>query len=469
MAPHSPAPAPAPARNDSGADADADADAGADAEARHPQNAGGSNGAYDEIWTVQWCLDGWHDAREAVSRALDPRRFRVRPLDPSLSLEAQVAGAHVLVPTTAAVGRGAILGALPTLRLVAQPASATGNIDLASARAAGVPVTHAPGHNAAATAEVAVMLLLMLLRRAAEAPAAISRGEVGRPVGLEARGRTVGLVGATGRVGSRVARACAALGMRVIGIDRRGRCVVDIQGEGAAAAAAGPAAAAAAAAATEAAAADGAEGAEEAEAGEAEAGEAEDGGGGGGGGGDGGDGAAPLRPSFRRGLRALLERSDVVSLHLPLCAATRGLFGAEELGVMARRGAFLVNTARAGIVDRAALEAALGPADEGAAGGAAGGAEGKGAAGGAEGKGAGEARGGPAAPAPPRLGGAALDVMWQEPCDPRDPLLSHPRALVLPHLGCASKEAYAALGGVLVRNIVAAREGRWGDLEHRVV
>lgn len=113
---------------------------------------------------------------------------------------------------------------------------------------------------------------------------------------------------------------------------------------------------------------------------------------------------------------------------------------------MARRGAIFVNTARAAIVDRPSLEEALGPtaaADDGKGG------------------------GGPSQP-PCCLAGAGLDVMWEEPCDPRDPLLTHPRVVVLPHLGCASEEAYAALAGVLARNIRRAREGRWGDLEHRV-
>jgi phosphoglycerate dehydrogenase-like enzyme len=372
----------------------------------------------EPVWTIQWCLDGWHDAREAVKRMLSKEKhFRVRALDPDgPSLAEQCRGAHVLIPTTGQVDAQCIAAALPTLKIIAQPASAVGNIDLSAAQKAGVPVTHAPGHNAAATAEVAVMLLLMLLRRAPEAPAMIAQREVGRPVGREARGRTLGVVGITGRVGSRVARAAAALGMRVIGVDSRGaRAEFSVLGEAT----------------------------------------------------DGGDEerkeegiGRTLRPSgcspapaaapspssssppasFKRGLRALLEESDAVTLHIPLSRDTQGIIGKEEFDIMARKGALFVNTARAGIVDRAALEEALGPAfDEDA-----------------------DER-------PPRLSGAALDVMWEEPCDPQDPLLKHPRVIVLPHLGCASEEAYAALAGVLVRNIRAARQGRWADLEHRVV
>ena len=54
----------------------------------------------------------------------------------------------------------------------------------------------------------------------------------------------------------------------------------------------------------------------------------------------------------------LLQRSDVVSLHLPLTAATHHLIGAAELAMMPR-GAYLINTARGGLVDEAALRHAI--------------------------------------------------------------------------------------------------------------
>jgi len=56
---------------------------------------------------------------------------------------------------------------------------------------------------------------------------------------------------------------------------------------------------------------------------------------------------------------ALFRDADIVTLHLGLGPATRGIVGATELGAM-RRGALLVNTARGPLVDKAALIAALG-------------------------------------------------------------------------------------------------------------
>lgn len=105
--------------------------------------------------------------------------------------------------------------------------------------------------------------------------------------------------------------------------------------------------------------------------------------------------AAGVRPV---GADELWERSTAVSLHAPLDAATAGVAGFGTLGRM-QPGSILVNTARAGLVDRAALEAAL---DDGT------------------------------------LAGYGADVWWQEPADPDDPLTRHPRVLLTPHVAWIS-------------------------------
>ena len=91
----------------------------------------------------------------------------------------------------------------------------------------------------------------------------------------------------------------------------------------------------------------------------------------------------------------LLAQSDVVTLHLVLSDRTRGLVGADELAVM-RRSAYLVNTARAGLVDTSALVAAL-------------------VAGG--------------------IAGAGLDVYDEEPLPAAHLLRTLPNVLATPHLG----------------------------------
>jgi glycerate dehydrogenase len=108
-------------------------------------------------------------------------------------------------------------------------------------------------------------------------------------------------------------------------------------------------------------------------------------------------------PPSRVPLAELLQIADIVSLHCPLNDATRGLIGAEQLALM-KPEALLINTARGGLIDGAALAAAL------------------------------KAK---------RLAGAGLDVLAREPPPPDDPLLdpSIPNLLVTPHVAWAAREA----------------------------
>lgn len=64
------------------------------------------------------------------------------------------------------------------------------------------------------------------------------------------------------------------------------------------------------------------------------------------------------RVSFASDIDSLLSNADIVSLHVPLTASTRGLIGARELGLM-KKTAILVNSARGGIIDEAELATAL--------------------------------------------------------------------------------------------------------------
>jgi phosphoglycerate dehydrogenase-like enzyme len=111
-------------------------------------------------------------------------------------------------------------------------------------------------------------------------------------------------------------------------------------------------------------------------------------------------------------LTALLDRSDILTVHLPLDAATRGMIGAKELTSM-QQGAFLINTARGGIVDEEAVACAL---REG------------------------------------RLGGAAFDVFAAEPPRNRE-LLEAPNFIGMPHAGAATREAMLAMGRAAIAGL----------------
>lgn len=116
----------------------------------------------------------------------------------------------------------------------------------------------------------------------------------------------------------------------------------------------------------------------------------------------------------------VFEKADVVSLHCPETAETRGFVNAELLGRM-KRSAWLVNTSRGGLVDERALAAAL---NDG------------------------------------RLAGAAVDVVSEEPLRPENPLLQARNCLITPHLAWATDAACARLIAEAAKNLAAFREGR---------
>jgi phosphoglycerate dehydrogenase-like enzyme len=65
-----------------------------------------------------------------------------------------------------------------------------------------------------------------------------------------------------------------------------------------------------------------------------------------------------------------------------------------------------------------------------------------------------------------RLGGVGLDVHWEEPADPADPLYADPRVLALPHIGGSTEEAFARIVDVVADNV--GRLARGEALRFRV-
>ena len=110
----------------------------------------------------------------------------------------------------------------------------------------------------------------------------------------------------------------------------------------------------------------------------------------------------------------LLAQSDIVTLHVPLDSSTRGMIGERQLKTM-KPTAFLINTARGGIVDETAVKVAL--RDE-------------------------------------RLAGAAFDVFINEPPLDRE-LIEMPTVIATPHIGASTDEAVLAMG----RAAIAGLEG----------
>lgn len=109
----------------------------------------------------------------------------------------------------------------------------------------------------------------------------------------------------------------------------------------------------------------------------------------------------------------LIERSDYITVHVPLVPQTKGLFGEKEFALM-KKTAFLVNTARGGVVDEKALLKALNDGE---------------------------------------IAGAALDVFENEP--PLDwELVKHPRIVATPHLASSTKEAQVRVGELTADKVI---------------
>jgi glyoxylate reductase len=121
----------------------------------------------------------------------------------------------------------------------------------------------------------------------------------------------------------------------------------------------------------------------------------------------------------RVSLDELLERSDFVSLHMPLSAETRRMIGAAELAKM-KPTAILINTARGAVLDQAALVEALRER---------------------------------------RIAAAGLDVFEAEPLPADDPLLQLDNVVLLPHIGSASIATRTKMAVLAAENLTAGLRG----------
>jgi D-3-phosphoglycerate dehydrogenase len=125
----------------------------------------------------------------------------------------------VIVRSASKLTRTALAGA-DRLRVIGRAGVGVDNIDVAAATERGIAVLNAPSGNTISAAELALALLLALVRRIPAADRSMRAGEWDRKrfSGVELHGKTLGLIGA-GRIGSEVARRARAFGMRVVAYD----------------------------------------------------------------------------------------------------------------------------------------------------------------------------------------------------------------------------------------------------------
>lgn len=246
------------------------------------------------------------------------------------------------------IGPGVL--AAPDLRLLVRAGSGLDNLDLATVRERGIELVRIPGPGAQAVAELTFGLMIALARSIVLADRHLRNAHWAKSelVGYNLRGKRLGVVG-LGSIGTRVATLGLAWGMRPIGV------VAHPSEERARSFAA--------------------QGVDLAD------------------------------------LDRVLEESDFISLHVPLDVATRGMIGADQLARV-KPGAFLVNIARGGVVDEAALLDALQPGG--------------------------------------RLRGAALDVHVAEGEGRRSPLADLPNVVLTPHIGAQTVDAQEEIGREVV-------------------
>jgi D-3-phosphoglycerate dehydrogenase len=196
----------------------------------------------------------------------------------------------------------------PSVRAVARAGAGTNNIPVADYSALGIPVFNTPGANANAVKELTIAAILLAARNIIDAAAfahrlsgdaeamsaAVEKGKKAY-VGFELPGRTLAVIG-LGAIGVEVANAACGLGMKVLGYDP----AVTVEN------------------------------------------------------------AWKLSPFVERvtSPEVLLKRADIVTVHVPLVDATRGLIGADQLALV-KPSTVLINFSRAPIVDEAAVVAAL--------------------------------------------------------------------------------------------------------------
>lgn len=297
-------------------------------------------------------------AVDALRQRFDVR-YAPELVEQRAALLEAAADADALIVRNRSQVNAELLAAAPRLVAVGRLGVGLDNIDLAGCEARGIKVIPATGANARAVAEYVIGTMLSLLRGSYASTADVAAGAWPRTAlsqGLEAHGRTLGVVG-FGGIGRLAAQLARGLGMRIVGSD-------------AALPPAHPAW-------------------QEA-------------------------GAEPLA------LDELLGQADVVTLHVPLTPETRHLLDAARIARM-RPGAILINTSRGGIVDEAALAAAL--------------------------------RAG-------RLRGAALDVFEQEPLPAGGPLADAPNLILTPHIAGLTQEANTRVSDMVAAGVTMALDAR---------
>jgi len=272
-------------------------------------------------------------------------------------LKRQLSDADALIVRNKTQVDGELILAAPQLKVIGRLGVGLDNIDMLTCKSRGIEVIPATGANALAVAEYVICTAMILLRGGYSSSDAVAAGKWPRVAlsnGRELSGKTLGVLG-FGQIGQLTGRLARGLGMKVIGFD----AMIPAQ--------------------------------------------------------------HPMWSAERTiGLKfdEVLHEADVVSIHVPLTPATRGLIDQGRVALM-KSDAVLINTSRGEVVNEAVLAAAL--------------------------------RAG-------KLGGAALDVFEHEPLAAGSPLAGCPNLLLTPHIAGVTRESNVRVSSMIAEKVAAALE-----------
>ncbi|MGJ8546186.1 MAG: 2-hydroxyacid dehydrogenase [Sulfitobacter sp.] len=287
--------------------------------------------------------------QEKVRRAAGDLDLRFAPSASEADFAETVRGAKYIVARGLGLN-AATLAHADAARLVHQWGTGTDGIDLAAAKARGLPVARSPGVNAPTVADLTIGLMLCTIRNLPQMHIATRKGEwiPGRLLeGVRDLGALrIGLIG-FGAIGQEVAQRLSGFGSETLYYRRSG--------------------------------------------------------------------AVETPHARHASLEDILSSCDMISLHLPLTEATHHLIDGAALAQM-KPGGYVINTSRGGIIDEAAMIAAL---ESG------------------------------------QLTAAGLDVFSSEPVDPANPLLQMENVVTLPHIGGRTDDNLARMVAHWADNIRA--------------
>jgi len=287
-------------------------------------------------------------------------RYDPQLVDKPQELRAALADCRGLIVRNRTQVRAPLLEAAPRLKVVGRLGVGLENIDLAACAARGVPVFPATGTNDETVAEFVIGAAIMLLRAGAfHVTSEVLAGQWPRTKvigGRDAKGLRMGLVG-FGAIARQVARRAQAFGMRVMAADPFVPAHDPAWKQW---------------------------------------------------------GVEPLE------LRTMLARTDILSLHVPMTPATRGIVDAAAIRALPR-GAYVINTARGGLIDEDALIAAL---EDG------------------------------------HLAGAMLDVMDGEPLAAGSRLVGTPHLVLSPHVAGITRDANQRASVLTAENVRLFLQGQ---------